>query len=337
MTASGRIDNNPEFSPKLDPRIGIVYTVAEKHNFRASYQTGYRFPSLFEALSFLNNAGVRRVGGLARVNQGLGFLENSYTLASNDIFTATVTADVAKGLSKNDAALKNKSLLQIANLPAMQPEKINSLEVGYRSVLLNNKIAIDWNAYYNTYTGFLGQVDVTVPTSGNVGTDASVLDMLSRAEQNRFRVFTNAKNVYYSYGSSLSVNYNFYKSYTISGNINYNKLSQNSTRDVFQTSFNTPDWYSNVSFGNREVIKNVGFNINWRWQNALYWESSLANGPVPAYSTIDAQVNFKLPKINSTIKVGGTNVLNNRYIQFAAGPTIGTLYYVAWTVEGLLK
>jgi hypothetical protein len=35
----------------------------------------------------LNNASVRRVGGLARVNEGIGFLENSYTLASLDKFT----------------------------------------------------------------------------------------------------------------------------------------------------------------------------------------------------------------------------------------------------------
>ena len=337
ITASARKDNNPEFIPKFNPRIGLVYTVDDKHNFRASYQTGYRFPSLFEALSFLNNTGVRRVGGLAQVNQGLGFLDNSYTLTSFDIFSAAVTTDVAKGLSQNDAALKNKTLLQIANLPTMQPEKINSLEVGYRSVLLNNKLSVDWDAYYNTYTGFLGQVDVTVPTSGNVGSDASVIDMLTRSKQNRFRVFTNAKNIYNSYGSSLSLNYNVFKSYTISGNINYNKLSQVDASDIFLTSFNTPDWYSNVSVGNREFIKNVGFNVTWRWQNTFYWESSLANGQVPAYSTIDAQFNFKLPKINSTIKVGGTNVLNNRYIQFAAGPTIGVLYYVAWTIDGLLK
>jgi len=337
ITASAREDNNPEFSPKFNPRIGLVYTVDDKHNFRVSYQTGYRFPSLFEALSFLNNTGVRRVGGLAQVNQGLGFLDNSYTLASFDIFSAAVTTDVAKGLSQNDAALKNKTLLQIANLPTMQPEKINSLEVGYRSVSLNNKLSVDWDAYYNTYTGFLGQVDVTVPTSGNVGSDASVIDMLTRSKQNRFRVFTNAKNIYNSYGSSLSLNYNVFKSYAISGNINYNKLSQVDASDIFLTSFNTPDWYSNVSVGNREFIKNVGFNVTWRWQNTFYWESSLANGQVPAYSTIDAQFNFKLPKINSTIKVGGTNVLNNRYIQFAAGPTIGALYYVAWTVDGLLK
>lgn len=337
VSASARVDRNPEFSTKFNPRLALVYTAAQRHNFRASYQNGYRFPALFEALSFLNNASVRRVGGLARVNEGIGFLENSYTLSSLDVFTAALNADVRNGMTTNDAALKNRSLLKVANLPVMRPESINSFEVGYKSVLLQNKLIVDFDAYYNIYEGFLGQVEVSVPTSGQVGSDAAVLDMTVRSKQNRYRVYTNAKNTYNSYGSSLGVTYNFYKKYTVSGNVNYNKLSKNPSPDIFLTGFNTPAWISNVSFSNREIIKNVGFNVVWRWQDRVFWESTLANGEVPAYSTVDAQVNVRFPKLKSSVKVGGSNIFNKRYIQFAAGPTIGALYYVALTVDGLLK
>ena len=74
-----------------------MYSPVKQHNFRASFQNGYRFPSLFEALSFVNNGNVRRVGGLSKVNDGLGYLENSYTLASIDKFTSAVNADVDAG------------------------------------------------------------------------------------------------------------------------------------------------------------------------------------------------------------------------------------------------
>ncbi len=337
VSLSGRVDRNPEFSTKFNPRLALVYTAAQKHNFRASYQNGYRFPALFEALSFLNNASVRRVGGLARVNEGIGFLENSYTLASLDVFTAAVNADVRTGMTANDAALKNRALLKVANLPVMRPESINSFEVGYKSVLLQNKLILDFDAYFNRYEGFLGQVEVSVPTSGLVGSDAAVQDMTVRAKQNRYRVYTNAKNTYKSYGSSLGLTYAFHKKFTLSGNLNYNKLSKNPNPDIFLTGFNTPAWIANVSFSNREIIKNVGFNIVWRWQDNVFWESTLANGEVPAYSTVDAQVNVRFPKIKSAVKVGGSNIFNRRYIQFAAGPTIGALYYAAITVDGLLK
>ena len=339
LFGSLRYDHNLEFDPKFNPRFAIVYTVAEKHNFRASIQNGFRFPALFEALSFVNNGNVRRVGGLPYINEGLGYLENSYTLASANTFNAAVNKDVTNGLSANDAALKNRNLLEITNLAPTRPERIISFEVGYKSVLLQNKLVVDIDAYTNKYDGFLGQVEVAVPGSGKVGTDASVTDMLAvnRSKQTRYRVFTNAKNTYNNFGSSLGVTYNFYKKFTISGNINYNDIVSNTSSDVFVTGFNTPKWATNLSFGNREVCKNVGFNIVWRWQDAFLWESPLANGVVSAYNTWDAQVTYRVPKFKSSIKMGGANIFNQRYIQYAAGPTIGALYYVAITVDGLLN
>jgi len=272
LNGSFRLDYNTEFEVKPNPRIAAVYSAAKHHNFRASYQNGWRFPALFEALSFVNNGNVRRVGGLPKVNEGLGDLENSYTLTSIDNFLATINADVAGGLTQNDAALKNRSTLAIANLPEIQPEHINAFDIGYRSVLADNKLAIDWEACYNIYGGFLGQVEVAVPKTDQVGTDASVLDMLTRSKQDRYRVFTNARN--------------------------------------------------------------VGFNVVCRWQYTFVWESPLANGIVPVYNTIDAQVNLRVPDLHTTIKIGGANLLNTRYIQYAAGPTLGGLYYVAVTYDG---
>lgn len=335
LNASLRLDYNPEFSPKFNPRIAAVYTVAKQHNFRASYQNGWRFPALFEALSYVNNGNVRRVGGLPRVNEGLGYLDNSYTLTSIDNFNAAVNTDVAGGLTADEAALKNRNILVVANLPELKPEHINAFETGYRSVLWDNKIALDWEIYYNVYEGFLGQVEVAVPKTDQVGTDASVIDMLSanRAKQDRYRVFSNARNRYNSYGSSIGAVYNFFRRFTISANVNYNNIEANAEKDVFITAFNTPRWAANVSFGNREIARNVGFNVVWRWQDAFTWESPLANGSVPAYSTVDAQFNVRIPYLKTTVKVGGSNLLNQRYIQYAAGPTIGGLYYIALTFD----
>ncbi|MBC6610174.1 TonB-dependent receptor [Hymenobacter sp. BT507] len=345
VTGSLRLDYNPEFNPKLNPRIAAVYTAAEKHSFRASYQNGWRFPSLFEALSFVNNGNVRRVGGLARVNEGLNYLDNSYTLASISTFNAAVNAYVAAnaGTTASQAALRPeiRSLLTVGNLPTEQPEQINAYEVGYRSVLFDNRLSIDADAYYNIYSGFLGQVEVSVPKDANgnqvqVGSDDAVLAALNSnraARQDRYRVYTNARNKYNSYGSTLGLTYNFYQKFSIGGNVNFNNLSANDEADIFVTGFNTPKWATNVTFGNREIVRNVGFNVVWRRQTSFLWESPLANGRVPAYQTVDAQVNVRVPNLKTTIKVGGANIFNNRYIQYAAGPTIGGLYYVALTFD----
>jgi iron complex outermembrane receptor protein len=333
INASIRADRNPEFDTKFNPRIAVVYSPKDNHNFRASFQNGFRFPSLFEALSFVNNGNVRRVGGLSRVNQGIGFLENSYTLTSIDQFNAAVNTAVDNGADRNQAALANRNVLAVANLQQMKPEQINSFEIGYKSIVANNAISIDWDAYFNIYDGFLGQVEVAVPKAANVATDAGVLAMLTRSNQDRYRVYTNSKNTYKSYGSTFGIKYNFYEDFNAGFNVSYNDLITNNKSDMFTTSFNTPKWVTNLSFGSRRIFKNVGFNVTGRWQDAFYWESTLANGNVPAYTTLDAQVNAKVPSLSATVKLGGSNILNKQYYQYAAGPTIGALYYVSITFD----
>ena len=347
LWGSLRADYNPEFTAKLTPRLAAVYTVNEKHNFRVTFQQGYRFPALFEALSYVNNGRVKRVGILPIINEGLGYRENSYTQSS----VATFNAAVKAAGNTDAAALANKNLLQVANLPDGRPEGINSYEVGYKAVLDNNKVFIDVDAYANIYDGFLGQVQVYVPIGETVGSDNAVIAMVDRNRdattasggnaaskgQERYRVYTNAKNKYTTYGSSLGVTYNFYKTFTISGNVNYNDIKGNHTADLFVTGFNTPKFTTNISFGNRAITKNVGFNIVWKWQDSFLWESPLVTGDVTAINNIDAQVTYRLPALKSTIKLGGTDILNNRHIQYAGGPTIGALYYAAITVDGLFN
>lgn len=351
LFGSLRLDYNPEFDPKLNPRIAAVYTVAEKHNFRASFQNGYRFPALFEAISYVNNGNIRRVGGLSYINNGLNYLDNSYTLASINAFNAAYNKAIVD-IPANDiagreaAALANRNILEVTNLGETRPERINSFEVGYKSVLLENKLVVDIDAYINQYDGFLGQVEVAVTYEAGlqnqvpVGSDAAVIAAIQanrNTQQTRYRVYTNARNTYNNYGSSLGLTYNFYKKFTVNGNVNYNNISENKEKDVFVTGFNTPNWATNLSVGNREIIKNVGFNVVWKWQEAFLWESPLVNGTVPAFNTFDAQVTLRVPKQKANVKVGASNVFNNNYVQYAGGPTLGGLYYLALTFDGLLN
>ncbi|MBL0337397.1 MAG: carboxypeptidase-like regulatory domain-containing protein [Chitinophagaceae bacterium] len=347
LFASIRYDYNPEFDPKFTPRLAAVYSLKQKHHFRITYQLGFRFPALFEALSYVNNGRVKRVGSLSYINEGLGYLENSYTQTSVVAFNAAVSAQG----NTDAAALANRSLLVWANLPKARPEKINSFEIGYKSILLDNKLVIDLDAYTNIYDGFLGQVQVFVPKGETIGSDAAVLAMLDRNRdataatantaaskgQDRYRVYTNAKNKYRNFGTALGLTWNFYKKYKLAGNVSYNKMKAITTNDIFVTGFNTPAWSGNLSFGNSQVVKNIGFNLVWKWQDSFLWESPLVTGQIKAYHTLDAQVSFRIPSWNALIKTGGANVFNKRYLQYAGGPTLGAIYYVAITVDGLLK
>src|SRR5690606_20861002 len=109
-----------------------------------------------------------------------------------------------------------------------------------KGLLLNGNLTLDLDIYSSYYDGFLGQVEVSVPTTGIVGSDDAVIDMLAanRSQQTRYRVFTNAKNTYHNYGAAFGLTYNFFRTFKAWGNLNYNAITENTKDDVFVTAFN---------------------------------------------------------------------------------------------------
>ncbi|SDK44132.1 iron complex outermembrane recepter protein [Catalinimonas alkaloidigena] len=344
VTGSLRLDKADYFKSKLNPRVSVVYTANEVHNFRVSYQNGYRFPTIFEGFSYVNNGGIRRLGGLPLMSQRDQIFENSYVRSSVDAFQKAVVSDVnTLGLTREEAALKNKDLLLRNTYTYLQPEHIHAFDAGYRASLFNNKLYVDVDLYFNIYSNFIDQLEVAVPNRGTIGqvqeggVDSTLFQMVDTRTQERYRMWTNSTSITYNYGASVGLAYNLYKNYTLSGNLSYAVLDRVAKRDPLEAAFNTPQYIVNMSFGNRQVLKNLGYNLAWHWQDAFLWKASLANGTVPAYQTVDAQVTYRVPSWKATAKLGGSNLLNHRYVQYIGGPTVGAIYYLALTFDGLLN
>jgi len=77
--------------------------------------------------------------------------------------------------------------------------------------------------------------------------------------------------------------------------------------------------------------------VVYKWQEEFLWESPLVTGTIAAINTFDAQVNLKIPSAKTNVKIGATDLFNKRYLQYAGGPTLGGLYYVALTFDGLIN
>ncbi|MBD0279362.1 MAG: TonB-dependent receptor, partial [Flavisolibacter sp.] len=72
-----------------------------------------------------------------------------------------------------------------------------------------------------------------------------------------------------------------------------------------------------------------GFGVQFRWQDAFFYESDFVQGTVPAFSTLDAQVSYKVLQNKSVVRIGATNLLNHYYKNAFGNPEIGGLYYVS--------
>ncbi len=328
--ATLRADKADYFNWKLNPRLTVVYAPLKQITIRTSYQSGSRFPSIFEGFSNVNSGGVKRVGGLKIMSEGI--FENSYTKVSIDAFQSKVNSDVNKlGISQAQAIENNKGMLQKNSYTYLQPEYVRSFEFGFRALALNNKLFLDADFYYNSYDNFIAQVEASIPNTSN--NDSVAIALYSKSTQTRYRLWTNSKSKIYNYGASVGLKFRMTQKYSVTGNFTYSKLDRTDDQDGLEDGFNTPAIMVNGSFAGENIWKNLSASVTTRYQSKFDYVSFLVSGEVPAYWTIDAQVNyyFKMPGI--TTKVGATNLLNKPYYSILGGSSVGAIYYLSVLLE----
>ena len=378
LTASIRYDKNENFEGQWSPRVSAVYS-AGQHNFRASYQTGFRLPTTQDQFIDLVTPQARLIGGLPLFRERYNFNTNPvYSLATVTQFGGAIQqwaatpanqaavlgeilAQFPPGTPPNDPAVLAifSQLLPVRAAQANQdkkvefqattfkPEIVKSYEFGYKSLVANNKLLIDGYYYFNRFENFIGGQVLVQDRNPNPQNPASALglNLLSANTRNVYSMPVNRQEIIKSYGWALGLDYQLPKGYTIGGNVSFNKLDNIDDLDGFQPSFNTPEYRTVFNFANREVVKNLGFGISWRWQDEFVWQSSFV-GPIvstqglsvmPAFSIFDAQVSYKVKSIKSIVKVGGSNLFNSGYRQAWGNPTVGSMYFVSITFDEFLN
>ncbi len=333
LTGSIRYDKNENFDGQFSPRLSAVVSPAENHNFRASFQTGFRNPTTQGQYIDLNVVTARLLGGLPRFNEMYSLTENAYTIESVQAFTNQFLED------PTDPATAVGLLEPYTEFDPVKPEQVQAFEVGYKG-LIGGKLFIDAAYYYNIYDDFITQITIRKaagPFTGNPASDQAVAaSLLSGDFNNTYQFYTNTSSTVEAHGAVFGVDYSLPGGYLIGANYNWNKLI-GGLEDQFLNDFNTPEHKVNISFGNRNLTDNLGFNIAWRWQDAFRWESTFVQADVDAVSTFDAQVNYLIPQYNATLKVGGSNLFNTRYTLSGGGPNIGAIYYVSLTFDQLFR
>lgn len=355
LTGSLRYDKNENFDGLINPRISGVYSFTPNQNFRISYQTGFRNPTTQAQHIDLNVLTYRLLGGLPQYAQAYNVFENAYTVASVNRYIAAVAGLAGTGIytgSNTGLALGDPTALAqleaVSGADPVKPERVQSIEFGYKALISNN-LYIDLAYYHNSYNDFITQVilrqsagpldfDAVTVTEQNVRNAQTLLTPAVDAtgRHNSYSVYTNLDKKVTAQGFIFGADYALSRGYKIGFNYNWNKLNEE-LGDGYLSEFNTPEHKFNITFGNRKVIDNLGFNIAYRWQDEFLWESTFAQGVVPAVGVFDAQVSYKLKNMKSVIKLGGSDIFNTRYVLNYGGPTLGAIYYVSVTFDQLMN
>jgi outer membrane receptor protein involved in Fe transport len=122
----------------------------------------------------------------------------------------------------------------------------------------------------------------------------------------------------------------------IKSNIAHNRLLESIDEPGVETRFNSPRYRANFSVGHFAIIPNLGFNLNLHWQSSFLWEAGFGAGNIPAFTTLDAHVSYKIPAIKTVFKLGGSNILNHYYTTSFGSAQVGGLYYLSLVYENIL-
>ncbi|AWG20646.1 hypothetical protein FFWV33_03385 [Flavobacterium faecale] len=363
FTGSLRYDKSKNFDGNFSPRLSLLYSAGEtkKHNFRASFQTGFRNPTTQdqyigfnvgsavligsapdnllryrETQTVATTLGQTFAGGTTVQLTGENAYLNSYTAASVSAFSAIAGSNPVAGAA----------LLRKTNVNFVKPETVKAFEVGYRSYF--EGVSVDLNSYYNIYNDFLGSLNVIAPYYGTVNNSVNlapnaadpsntIYQTLHALQNGNFRVFqlyTNTNVEIKSFGFGVGLSKKVIADFELGVNYNYAEFGFDQAKDPsFEAGFNTPKHRVKVSLGNEKIIRNVGFNISGRWNSEYLWQSTMVDGTIKSATVVDAQVNYTIPKIHSTIKLGASNIAGKEYTQVLGAGQIGQQYFLSFTLN----
>ena len=306
FTISGRYDKNQNFKGRFTPRATALIKLAPNHNLRLSYQQAYRFPSTQNQYINLAVGGATLIGGVPEMLE-------YYNFKNNPVYS------LADLLSPNPQ-------IKVQTFGEFKPESVTSYELGYRGLMANKRLMIDFYGYYGQYKDFLTSVNVVQSIRAN----PQPTDIVNPAARRILQVPINSPTQVKTLGAGLSIEYSFRGGFFANANGSYDELGD--VPDAYVTNFNAPNLKTNVLFGNHGFGKDkrTGFSLAYRWQDAFFYTSSLANGYVPAYHNLDAQLSYRFPEIKSVVRFGANNILNQYFITAIANPSIGGMYYVAF-------
>ncbi len=306
FNATLRMDKNENFNYLFSPAASLVWQPNKKDFLRVSFSSAIRNPTLSDQYLYLNV-------GRAILSGNINGVKNLATVESLLDFFNRVSRDT--------------SVIRRFNIDKIRPEQVKSFEIGYRTTLFE-KTFIDASYYFSRYKDFIGY---------QLGVDVYFDKNAFPKDIQAYRYAANSKNVVTTQGFSIGVSHYFAKFYQFSGNYSWNRLNTK-LDDPIIPAFNTPEHKFNLGISGRDVeigkLKNFGFNVNYKWIQGFDYEGSPQfTGNIPSYDLVDAQLNYKFTKINTTVKMGASNALDNRVYQVYGGPRVGRMAYISMLYE----
>ena len=317
VTAALRYDWHEDYDDNWSPRLALSLALGEKrnHHIRGAVQTGFRNPSIQEGFFRLQLTSAFTVVGAAERS-----LDNYIheTPSGEQIPLNQIIAESGTGLTP------------------VQPERNTTFELGYKA-LLGNRLMVDANIYHTRYQNFINRPNLFF----RPGT----------ADFQIFAIRQNRDELVTSIGAGFQAEYRLFKGIYLGLSYDWSDfdspdfeptdpdIDDGQEKDAFLRSlqFNNPEHraYFSISGESLGASERWGFRISTYYNSSFIFFSNFGVNEIDDIQYTDASVSYRVPQINTTFKLGGSNIFRQEYNAIYGGPNVGALYYVSVRFEGL--
>lgn len=298
VVLSGRYDKHEDYKGQFSPKAALMITPVEDNTFRLSYNKAYKSASI---------------------------LQRHFSAAD----FAGVTPTVAVGVfgNKDGFTVRNAAGVVVANgtFTGLVPETNETWELGYKGVI-KNRLFLDVTGYVGNYNNFLSPlITLANPLAGTFAYDAAGQKYVGPTGKDQiFLTYLNlgkAKLTGMDAGFRLEISSKLGASGTFSV-VHLSPVDTAGKRPqiVEATALNTTPTKYTVGMDVRNVGHAFG-GFTFRSVEGYFFRSGINRGDISRFATLDLNVGYNLPKLNSALSLSVNNAYACSYGRYTLGAT----------------
>ncbi len=318
LVAAARVDENTDYDTQLSPKGSIVYTVAEGHNVRATYNRAFTSPTILQSHAYIPVPNAFAQGYALLIKGNI----DGYTVQD-------ANGDVVRTISPVD------------------PEEVNSMELGYKGVF-GKKLFVDIVGYYSWYQNFVGTQIINIDDPTYTAYQNGNPVMVEGSNLTAVQTYVNYGEAEVQ-GLDVGLNYYFNDRYSMSASMSTIKLAS-FTKEPGRSDLplNTPPLkikggFTAKNFFNSSTFTEPFIKINGRWRDSYeyvsgYWNSNVLldddgnpdnTEELPSKFELDLSLGFDILDTGFSLQGSVNNILDTEKVDLLGTPAMGRTYWLS--------
>lgn len=284
LVLAGRVDDHENYDRQLSPKAGLVFKPTQGHALRATFNRAFKSP----------------------------------TILQTNFWIPDWTSVISIYGNTEGFTVRNGAGTEVASYDPLEPEQNTTWEVGYKGVF-RDRLFLDVAGYRSRYENFMSPLAIIAnPFTGATATFAYNSD----GER-----ITNPGGLapvvltYYNLGKAelrgldAGVNYILTPRVSFRGTVSLTELEDVEVPAGREeaTALNAPVTKWTLGANVADVPTRYGSLLGGatvRHVNSYYFRSGINMGVIPTFSTLDVNAGFRIPRLNSLLSVGVSNLFS---------------------------